>query len=543
MAAETENKFFDPVVFIMPSDEDIFEIDANLRTINVPNSFKHGVAVQGDNLSEILYFSIDRYFDTMDLANTHVIVQWHKADSEDSYLSATINNTLSLVPEKLVFGWPITEEMTSTPGNIEFSIRFYLQEKDTKTGEEFLKYSFGTRTATIKINSSLDFQIEDEDLFNAMYLNYNDRIYGNIQKSHLAGLAGTATMPIFEIPLEAVVLDIPEEGFIELTALAYPEKGETGMGEINYTWSFSGKNENNQLLGAGEEVYFNTKDSTKQDNNIYYYLKDGVWTIYNEGSEEESFDAMKHLLFEKGSKIKAEKAGIYTVTAQNFYAIGSTAEKSITYTIPYAKEVLIKYKEDYSDVSKIIMDATQPFTIGFELAETKQDYGIYNQDGGQLSYAWAYSPSQLLSAAIEDAEKISLEGSNIIEVSNGTGYYFLTVTNTKNNDIEIVELKPIRVTGPVPMPAFKYKIGIDGAETSWPNPAVIEAPHGATIYIIEDNSLATDQIKYSWKVDGNEVSSNNNYTIGNEDAVNLTITNYYNNAKEDFTANIYRKKN
>ena len=55
---------------ILPLDEEHFEIDANSRAITVPASFrKNGIAVKGDQVAEIVYFRIARYFDFMDLNN------------------------------------------------------------------------------------------------------------------------------------------------------------------------------------------------------------------------------------------------------------------------------------------------------------------------------------------------------------------------------------------------------------------------------------------------------------------------------------------
>lgn len=60
---------------VLPLDEDHFEINANTRAINIPASFKkNGVAVQGDDLAEVLYFKIDRYFDYMDLDKCDIYI-------------------------------------------------------------------------------------------------------------------------------------------------------------------------------------------------------------------------------------------------------------------------------------------------------------------------------------------------------------------------------------------------------------------------------------------------------------------------------------
>ena len=52
-----------PKFTMIPTDESPFEINANTRTINVPASFSKCAGVVGDNMCEIITFTIDRYFD------------------------------------------------------------------------------------------------------------------------------------------------------------------------------------------------------------------------------------------------------------------------------------------------------------------------------------------------------------------------------------------------------------------------------------------------------------------------------------------------
>ncbi|MCI7444657.1 MAG: hypothetical protein MSA89_16540 [Clostridium sp.] len=60
---------------ILPVDEEVFVIDANTRTITVPPSFKkNGISVKGDEIAEILYFEIDRYFDATDLNTKEIYI-------------------------------------------------------------------------------------------------------------------------------------------------------------------------------------------------------------------------------------------------------------------------------------------------------------------------------------------------------------------------------------------------------------------------------------------------------------------------------------
>jgi hypothetical protein len=75
--AESGNisEYIDPIFTILPATEETFNIDANSRKISIPDNFaKYGAGVQGDEIAEILYFSIDRYFDAMDLAEMDILV-------------------------------------------------------------------------------------------------------------------------------------------------------------------------------------------------------------------------------------------------------------------------------------------------------------------------------------------------------------------------------------------------------------------------------------------------------------------------------------
>jgi hypothetical protein len=54
---------------MLPLDEEPFFIDANSRVINPSPSFpRNVVGVRGDQVAEIIYFKINRYFDATDLA-------------------------------------------------------------------------------------------------------------------------------------------------------------------------------------------------------------------------------------------------------------------------------------------------------------------------------------------------------------------------------------------------------------------------------------------------------------------------------------------
>jgi hypothetical protein len=48
----------------LPTDEEVFSINANTRSIAVPAAFRtSGIAVAGDSYAETLWFKIDKYYD------------------------------------------------------------------------------------------------------------------------------------------------------------------------------------------------------------------------------------------------------------------------------------------------------------------------------------------------------------------------------------------------------------------------------------------------------------------------------------------------
>lgn len=158
---------------ILPIDEETFDINANTREIIIPKSFSSGVGVQGDEIAEIIYFTIDRYYDITDLSKKEIVIQWQNGQAEG--VSKAFNQAIMgpVGAEKIVFGWPISSEMTATPGKILFSIKFY--SKDDETGD--ITYSFNTLSAAVKINASLPY----EDFAEKPIIDKGNKILNNIK--------------------------------------------------------------------------------------------------------------------------------------------------------------------------------------------------------------------------------------------------------------------------------------------------------------------------------------------------------------------------
>jgi hypothetical protein len=128
------------VYTILPLEEPIFQIDANSRIIHVPNELKN-IGVAGDHGAEILYFAIDRYFDSMDLAaeGINTVIDWRNPNNPKDFQTGTDYAYLTLInipsyldnpvdhglAEKILIGWALGGNVMKSAGTVEFSIRFF----------------------------------------------------------------------------------------------------------------------------------------------------------------------------------------------------------------------------------------------------------------------------------------------------------------------------------------------------------------------------------------------------------------------------------
>lgn len=200
----------------LPLDEPPIWIDANTRTISkkIEDSgygawengeykeykkgsnhpfFTNGIAVQGDEVAEIIYFEIDRFFDATDLSLMDIAVQWiHEEDLKgagDPYYRYTpiVIKDIESNPGKLIFGWPISSDITNRSGKINFSIRFYRID-----GNQII-YSLSTQTQSVAVNPTILANIEDG--YSAID-NQTSLILGRLQNSIFKGY-NDPDIPIF----------------------------------------------------------------------------------------------------------------------------------------------------------------------------------------------------------------------------------------------------------------------------------------------------------------------------------------------------------
>lgn len=359
---------------ILPLDEPTFDIDMNTRQIKVPDEFKkNGLSVQGDQVAEIIYFTVDRYVDAMDLfrKDLHIVIQWEAAPKAGSTggtekgISVAYLKDITLYQStgKMLFGWAINNAITKNAGAIKFSVRFYKFNE-----QQELDFSLSTLTAQANINPGLDY-VWDGDNGQFVETIYDDsqmisnRIKDSIQPGDpgtteppefLQGLVGTYELTLNEGDEEVVykaidlakATDVAGDKTIQTDLVVQA----TGTGLISYNWSRKDLTTGNLVYlpnseNVGTDYVFST-DTTYSGSKIYYtknFDKNGIPSysvftvapgmkdqpipsdhIYDPNLSEDEQDMTK-VLYERVSHCKVvyptangkNVTGIYIVTAQN----------------------------------------------------------------------------------------------------------------------------------------------------------------------------------------------------------------------------------
>jgi hypothetical protein len=225
--AMEEDGNFDESYFLIPFDEPMFEINADTKEIKVPDSFKKGIAVQGDHAAEVIVFCIDRYFDYVDLSNDNIdiFVQYSSAEEEGMY---QVNyKDITTYPGKLRFGWILSDKATATAGPLRFSVRFYSNDV------EGTSYSLNTTTQTVNIYPALQKTVDKGKLDG---LSSSSAFYKYVRNSLAEGQVPAQT-PRFDdaegknLPITANLVD----DTLTLSVRATKNDG----GNIGYTWYYA----------------------------------------------------------------------------------------------------------------------------------------------------------------------------------------------------------------------------------------------------------------------------------------------------------------
>ena len=532
----------DPLFFILPVDEPTFNINANTRTITVPTVFKNGVSVKGDEIAETIYFTIDRYFDTTDFYDPKIkaVVQWQNANGDKNISMTTAKAVIEDQSEgtvKVIFGWPLSREITEYDGNVTFSVRFYNTEKENDI--DYLEYSWSTLNTTIKINPSLDLDII-EGGFDTVDKNW--LIYQRLRNSLPADINLQAIQPIIDylIPLVGSTADLDEidNKLVVKFKAAYPSGTADGrIGKQIYTFMREDYNGLTEVVSAAidddvfGENYEKTND-TQMNTTEIYYIKDGnEYTPYTDPDWPTDIQ-----LYEKVYTYEVDTAGEYYIVITNF--IDNNNKMSITsgkfqILLPTKPLIYGESESSYYGILEPILDEDNVETGRYNPCTL--ELIVEDTDGGSpLTYKW-------YKAETADGEKSEIIGANESTYdAEEAGYYFLQAINRRNNSEAIEISKPIRVTKPAEKPIITYRSPLGPVNES------ILVENGLTVNIKLTAEATTEsnqdgQFIYAWyKVNssgGNDIliSTEQSITFNDSQAGNryyCEVKNIYNKISE-----------
>ena len=528
----TENS--NPIFAILPADEEIFEIRANTREIIVPETFKKGASIIGDEVAETIYFSIDRYFDITDFFTEEIIpiVQWEITvnGKKTSGYSATTPRTIDFIPDKVVFGWPLSSEITQSAGDVSFNVRFY-EVKDDE-----LVYSFSTLSSVIKIRNSLCLDVVNNTVDKVDKTNL---IWQRVRSSSPSNPLFKAVEPLLDNApyvgnmypkfdskntYDLVLDESTGEKFLMLVAKGCFEDGTplSQIGQLKYSWFRVDAQGSRVELNFDEndfvDVYLKTDDVVDNSTEVYYTLnEDGS---YEKADFDYNFDEIKDNFYEKAVGVKIDKGGEYYLEITNFISSGNKETLEI-------KEPII---------------ISLPSKVDFKNNKEEAYHAIIEEDGAVLSLA-VNNPdgdSSVMYYQWIDENDIASELSETMEYTvNTPGSYRLRVENEKNNDRSAVSVSdPIIVTYPASVPVVsKYMVGRYDLSSNNPIPLYLDNI-GDNVSIVIEDLVNSDSITYQWYK--NDVAINgaisNTYNLGSNfkvgDYFYCKVTNIYNVVSE-----------
>ena len=423
--------------FILPLDEEPFDINANTRNILVPTAFKqNGVGVEGEHLAENLFFRIDRYYDIQDLASSriNIIIQWELPGTKTKGISTPWVRDIESQPGKLIFGWTLPKELTTVAGNIRFSVRFYELNVDGS-----IKYNFNTLPQSIKINSSLNYNVNDNTGY-VVDSTDADVILNRLSNSNIGGVVVDKPVFYLELPEELtadmVLTDEHPEAILSVSA--YPATGE--FTEVEYTWY----KDANQVANTVASNYIESSDTAVLDGKIYYKFENDEYSSLTTEEANVVLNTEGGKLYEKVSQFAATEAGIYKAKAIAKLETSDESGRKPTAYSPetYSKSWVFEYPQlfdlgsnNFNSNTKIITDATNPIIkISYPVGQGQQRYAIYEH----VLYRGATEAAINNIVISEDGTVSGLENVEIVEGTGNEyeiiaeGYYVAIITKTLN---------------------------------------------------------------------------------------------------------------
>ena len=490
-----------PIYTVLPLDEDTFDIDANTREIKVPTHFKNnGISVQGDEIAEVVYFKINRYFDTIDLSTKDIYIQWRSAATDDNGqliegVSVPWCVDYESEPNYILFGWPISSKITKAAGEIAFAVRFYEFDNDNNQ----ITYSFSTLTQKVAVKQSLDFNILDKFLEgkgigeSTLVLDDNSNlILSRLEDSKLTGSTVKAENPYFIVnlnpdnvepqdnpsnPLQMNTeawLALDANGFRTVAIDADVQATSDDGGRISYSWK-KYSIDNNELMPIHYTNKFKSTTDVERLPNKSYYTNvtdlndDSAYKVYTgDIFDPEDDDYPENGIFERYSSAIIDTVGKYMVSVTN--RVQNSTARIQSYMLYVKRPVEPTIETNLPARGTLIPNADPELdyklTLAVVVSSTDQDKSKFTyqwQKQAPGSSTWVDIPGATEASYVIEGAEGRIEGSEIGRV--GDGNYKVLIWNNLNNDYDVdgqpadvakimIESDVMRVSHPASAPSF-----------------------------------------------------------------------------------------
>lgn len=442
-----DKTIFNDKLFIIPFGENDFTIDANTRKIGIPQEFsRNGVGVEGDHFVESLYFTIDRYFDTIDFAQSKVkaIVEWINADGEKCY-SPAWTKVLADDNKKLIIGWMLTDKATKKAGVVKFSIRLYTLQGDK------LESSFATLVTNVIINPSMNFDLEavGKDKIEPEYKS-SDEIHAEVFKRLRSSPAVNKTEKDVEKP-EYVIRyaqlkngKIADKGNFDIADAnagdTYYVWAKSNSGFISYDWSLVS---NGKSFKNTNPTYVPT---SLWDSDMEYYIKnaDKEYTLAENVTESMVASGDYYVIMGLGQlPIEGDVTGVYRCVAKN---------SQYGYIRPNTPAEMDSWADENNKIGTITVKGPEDFTFALSSNEAQMVGTVLNivnengkDDNTASSHQWKYK-------TFADGAEYVDKGTEFNQLTDAEGYWQATVSHTKNGATKFQTSEDVIIYQPVAMP-------------------------------------------------------------------------------------------
>lgn len=434
----------------LPLDEPMFEVDANSRKINVDATpFKaNGLSVQGDHLAETVFFKIDRYYDTMDLMNTNIYINW-KMGSASARDICSIKSD-AIIPGYVVFAWSIHDKITTKSGTLQFSVSLEI-EQDGKNS-----YSLNTTPATLNIKEGLV-------LVNPEIVDMES----NIKSILINSSFGDGTAAVGEVKWATgngfgLVQELGGDFVETINLVANNSNGTlTSVPVKMYALAAAGRDaviaysDSNKI--PKNPVYLRVPANSTLNPDVIYYVATQVADVYNVATPEQlmAFGTGTEVevpLYVAVVEVTLDKVGAYTANAQgvkyvNGVKVGaSSLVECKPVRVPEAETpagITVDYPEQEYDPRYTITPGTETIFLAEKtMLELTASANMSDNGFGLLDFIWKKDGE----TDPVKREGFSSTNSSTLEVVE-EGSYTVDVKHYRNGDtIKSVSSKPYLVS-------------------------------------------------------------------------------------------------